>query len=647
MKSFFSRSRRMGEILLTLMFVFITAGYYYLIYIPARENEIIQRRFRTLRMIEVNMQEKFGGYISTIQNIIGRFDDPTLKISGIDSVLEEYNTNPNSVIFSKQRIDSFSITNSKKRDTILFQAQNDTSRKIDIDFSGLKVKPDSYGKTLKISYDTVFKHQDKKHTRDYKKHVRVEANINYREFLIPLLRKNIFDHYIVFNDKGDTNSNIIYEDFPSGISFNNIDSLFDTKKKVYTSKMIRIETGGEKYLAFLHPCGYNHKNDRIIAGLLKQETFDKEKRQLPESMVTTILFIALFSFLLLPVIRLALMGKKERIRFFDLFTGYFSFLLLVPVIILVFFWNKQHFLPQGESRNNSKKVLADQISRSLNNEIDSTYALLDKIDSLHSSDTILAFLDSVNVRHLNHDKNDSALAHYFDKKKGPDSFHIDKAVHNLDSHLKNDRTRYIYAEYVFWMDSTSGKEIANWAFEEDPPRGNYKDRDYFKNARDNNVISLNNNPKKNFAIEPVISRTDGKFKFVIAKKSWKNGWIVACISRLRSVMNPVLPLGYNFSITDAAGNTIFDSDSTDNLNENLLEEFKDPASFKVVLDTKTSREFRTRYEDEESNVLAQPIPGLPYFIVISENESFDSSLNTQCFSFYNSNDVFFFSFSLC
>src|SRR5207249_3420638 len=107
------------------------------------------------------------------------------------------------------------------------------------------------------------------------------------------------------------------------------------------------------------------------------------------------------------------------------------------------------------------------------------------------------------------------------------------------------------------------------------PRGNYKDRDYFKNARDNNVISLNNNPKKNFAIGQVISRTDGKFKVVIAKKSIykKKKLIVVCAARFRSVINPVLPMGYDFSITDADGNTIFDADTTDNLNENLLEEF--------------------------------------------------------------------------
>src|ERR1017187_9843885 len=95
MKSFFSINRKTVEIIFTLFLVGIAGGYYYLIYIPARENEIVQRRFRTLRSIETNIQDKFIGYISTIQNIVGRYNDPSLHTSGIDSVLEEYNTNQN------------------------------------------------------------------------------------------------------------------------------------------------------------------------------------------------------------------------------------------------------------------------------------------------------------------------------------------------------------------------------------------------------------------------------------------------------------------------------------------------------------------------------------------------------------------------
>src|SRR6185312_15845615 len=90
MKNIFSKNRRAVEIILTLVLVFIAGGYYYLIYIPARENEIIQRRFRTLRRVEVNMQQKFGVYVFTLKNFITRCNDSTINQSAIDTLLEQY-----------------------------------------------------------------------------------------------------------------------------------------------------------------------------------------------------------------------------------------------------------------------------------------------------------------------------------------------------------------------------------------------------------------------------------------------------------------------------------------------------------------------------------------------------------------------------
>jgi len=639
MKIFFSINRKTVEIILTLLLVSMAGGYYYLIYIPGRENEIIQRRFRTLRRIETNMKDKFSGYVSTIQNIVGRYNDPSLRTTGIDSVLAEYNANQHEFHISTIRIDSIT-THSHQKDTILYSARDDTAASRSKDAPGITVMASVNGRNLTILYDTVFLSPGK----NFNKHVRVRADVNYQQFVIPLLRKNVFDHYLVFSDKGDSaGSSIIYEDFPSGISFHDIDSLFQTKNTIYTSKIVTLGTGGEQYLAFLHPCGYTHKNDRIIVGLLKQDTFNKEKKQLPENVVTAILFLVLFCFLLLPVIRLILIGRNERIRFFDLFTAYSSFLLLVPVVVLLFFWNSRYFMPKSAGGADPKKVLADQISGSLFNEVDSTCSLLDSVDSWRYNDSnALAPLvrDTINVRYLG----SNTQVHYFDKKSRADSMAIDSARHFLDSLVKTYNVGDFHPDYVFWLDTKSGpelgNEIGNWAFGEDPPRGNYKDRSYFKDARDGNTIALdrdffalNHHPQKNIAFEPIISRSDGQFKFNISIQSRHPGQVAACPSRLRSVINPVLPMGYCFSITDAEGNTIFDSDTTNNLNENQLEEISDSASLRAVLTTRTSKSFTATYDDEECNVLAQPVGVLPYFIIVCENTSFESSLNTQCFSF--------------
>jgi hypothetical protein len=630
MKNFFSRNRRMVEIILTLLLVFLAGGYYYLIYIPIGENEIIERRFRTLRKTELNIADNFKGYISSIKNCLSKSHE-----SFFSDIVKGYNKSP-----EKFRINV--VTNERITGKILLDSL--TKLMNDSVYEEFKVKSESNGKKLIIHYIYYELNVEKKqksnkgNNKDSKKnktagkpgitHIVIDATIDYKEFIIPLLKKNVFEHYLVLNVFRDT-SNIVYEDFPSGFSFRNLDSIFDAKEKVYSSRIVNIETGGEKYLAFLHPCGYNNKNDRILIGLLNQDTFDSEKRKLPERMVTMIFFISIFSFLLLPVIRLALMGKKERIRILDLFAGYFSFLLFIPVIILIFFWNNKSFLSDAEIGDHSKQVLANEISRRLNAEINAAYNLVDGIDFLYANDALMEPLQTTNVRNLSGD----AQPHFFEEEERKNEKRIKAAVSNLKDYVTENDSMFKGAEYIFWMNAETGKEIANWAFGQDPPRGKYNDREYYKNVKEGNLVSLQNDPLKTFAIEPVISRIDGRFKVVLAKNSRKKGLIIASPCRFESVMGPVIPDGFSFTVIDSTGKTIFDADSTHNLNENLLEEFTNPGGLRTVLDKQISNEFRTRYEDEDYLVVAQPVGKLPYFILVFESEAYRSSLNTQCFSF--------------
>ena len=287
--------------MITLLLVLMAAGYYYLIYIPARENEIIERRFRMLQRIELNMKEKFNAYVATIRNCLSQSNDPAFL-----SIIKKYNSDPDRFIIRLVKRDTIRRTAALRVKGELSEYDSAKSLLSDSVSSSVKYVPTNNLRNI-IFQGNSFKLL----TNSTIKHVLIEGSIDYKAFVSPLLRKNIFDQYIVFNVKGDS-STVVYESFPSGISFNNIDSLFDAREKVYSSRVVHIETGGRKYLAFLHPCGYNHKNDRIVLGLYSEDAFNAEKQRMPEKMVMSLLFIALFTFLLLPFLRLLLLGKKDR-----------------------------------------------------------------------------------------------------------------------------------------------------------------------------------------------------------------------------------------------------------------------------------------------------------------------------------------------
>src|SRR5205085_5406385 len=140
--------------------------------------------------------------------------------------------------------------------------------------------------------------------------------------------------------------------------------------------------------------------------------------------------------------------------------------------ILMFFWNNKYFLPESESKDISKSILAEQISNSLTNEIKSSYSLLTQIDILYN-DKSLAGLKNVNIKNLKN-KREISIGDYSRQEEIDDSL-----IQKFKDHFNVDSIDLSNRYWAFWMDAT-GKEIANWSFGNDPPTGNYKDRDYFK-----------------------------------------------------------------------------------------------------------------------------------------------------------------------
>ena len=141
MKRFFARNKKVIEIFLTLLLVCLVAGYYYLIYIPERENEIIARRFRTLQRIEQNMREKMEGYQSTIKNCLIRADEDFFRL-----IVAGYNTDTNK--FHLSILDSGSIVSIPGKDSLYKAIVPSLDSSI---FQSSKIQAERRGRKLAIT----------------------------------------------------------------------------------------------------------------------------------------------------------------------------------------------------------------------------------------------------------------------------------------------------------------------------------------------------------------------------------------------------------------------------------------------------------------------------------------------------------------
>ena len=88
------------------------------------------------------------------------------------------------------------------------------------------------------------------------------------------------------------------------------------------------------YKMFLQPLG-NLSEVKLSSLDYWLGNFNANVRQLPEALITPILYILLSILLLFPLLKLMLMGKAERMRFVDLLFSYISLMMLCGTTILI------------------------------------------------------------------------------------------------------------------------------------------------------------------------------------------------------------------------------------------------------------------------------------------------------------------------
>ncbi|HEY2580269.1 MAG TPA: cache domain-containing protein, partial [Mucilaginibacter sp.] len=172
----------------------------------------------------------------------------------------------------------------------------------------------------------------------------------------------------------------------------------------------------------------------------------------------------------------------------------------------------------------------------------------------------------------------------------------------------------------------------NWTVENvNAPHGNFSTRDYFKRI-------INNKPywfkHYLFSLDQVTSRTTGIFTSVIAIPVKTDSAKVAAMSfDMKSLINVVMPDGYQFAIIDNNGRVLYHYLPDRNLNENLKNEFADSTKLVSSLQAKSDTSFAVEYFGKPYVIKMKPIEGLPYFMVIFEDVSYNDTRDTEVYVF--------------
>ena len=582
---FFAINKNQAAVLATLMVLIFLGALYFFIYLPNNEKRIQEQRFNALQHIDRNIHTKIENSTALLNNLLTAYQ--AAGKTGRDSLMDYITNYPTN---------NFTITtpvvNSPRQ-----KAAGKDSLTLDSTYT---ISVNNVTREISLS----FLRKDTDRDTSY---YSMGMKFSFSQFILFLLPKDVFDEYIIFS-KGRP----VYESFPAGISYVKEDSLLSAKNGFGSAGIRNQLISGTDYKMFLQPVGFDASNEWVIAGLLTSKHYQSEKTELPTQAVLLLATILLICMVAFPWLKLYQMGSKDRLTISDGVASIFISMLLMSLIFFVFFNYNVPFRPQQNKE--AKLTLANGIYQAFKTELDTAYNKLVQLDNL----VVPGSGDMVNV-------NNDAIAASGGKA----------APANINA-IK-DAVKGIQINQVFWLDKNGDGKITWTADNKNAPHGNFKLREYFKQIEEHREYQMNDAPGKGFFLDQVVSWTSGTFRSVLSMRSrlsTADSLVVAGLSfNFNSLDKVVLPTGFLFAITDNAGNVLYHSEQSRNLNENLLNVFTKSNQLKGYLDASVPGSFTTKYYGKDYAIQVKPVNGLPYFIIIFEDMVYSETRDMETYSF--------------
>lgn len=418
--------------------------------------------------------------------------------------------------------------------------------------------------------------------------VQMRFHIAISEVIQPLLRYDMFDEFIIVHD--DT---IIHETFPTGqVKYRADTLLVDVHEGGSVLNEVRtLRINGRNFRAYEVGFSLEGSKGWTLIGLRSEETFSADKHNIPRVYLFSVFILVVFTVLALPFIKSLIMSRTERLTTTDAVFSAISLGLATSVLALLLFDGYLRF----DNDNSTQEEQLHQLSR--------------KVESNLSSE-ISAITNQ--------------LKEYIDYTK----------VGNYDSDFKS--TYYPGFANLFFIDK--GGETKLDCLQ---PKTKFDVglRSYFKNIANHRYI-YNGSDTVPFAMEGIVSWREQQLRCAIAIPARMNLTIgnqvyaseaVAITARLRSVSDPVLPLGVGFAIFDKNGMAVFHSDSSRSLNENILEECENEMKLRAAVYGRTTADLNVNYSGVPYAMYVQPMDNLPYYIATFQRRAPIDSAHGEVF----------------
>jgi hypothetical protein len=415
-----------------------------------------------------------------------------------------------------------------------------------------------------------------------------------KRFFSDIIDRSIFDEYCVFSanelffktfqveaksekDYLGSLTNNLYMPENYHIFSRKKDSLL-MRSSMNTGFISKTYINYNKYYQFVYPM---RVNDQIwyIGGLISEKNYTAKKQHVEPWVLILIGILLVFTFFSFQFFKLLLLTKTERIRTMDtvlICLSISGLACIVPLLII------NLFTVTGIQMNTDRQLIE------LNNSIKS------------------GFVNELKLMY------NATLAYEKMNKDSTPALHILSSEHlSIDS---NTIKEYPYFKGLFCTSIKRGqsdKIISTW---EDVTSSRIIYRQYVRKNGEWRLPSTSGD--KRFRLESIYSNTSGDVMAVLSRPSDSWADSLFCVSSIMySLINTVLPPGFEFRIIGRDGQVWFHSDPKKNNRENFLEECENSGEIREAIHNRVSTNVLLQISPKNYRAYISPIGTIPLYLV--------------------------------
>jgi hypothetical protein len=415
----------------------------------------------------------------------------------------------------------------------------------------------------------------------------------------------------------------------SGEAKNDKDNEVTLEHLKRSSQLRTVRVAGTRYRLFSRPVqiitGKTAENvdveTWVLAGLISSDRMLRDTLTVAPQLASFLVILFILGFLSWPILKVLTMDRRERMRFFDLYLlpmSSFAVLVVLTATLASLDGNAQ--LRRDVSLR--LESLAENIDGRFTGELGDLRRQLDDYDSELKTQLVSDQVLSRKVFDTSTPKSLLAARNLLGSE-GPVAEKITRDAKGREIAklgISSPKT-YEYLTSVFWMNE-EGTQFAKANIRPANTAWVKLDhRDYFKAIADHLYWGADSD----WFFQTYRSITTGERSSALSAPSSIEGQtVVAAITgAMRSVMDPVVPLGFSFALIDDQGTVQFHSDGRRALEEDFFSEVGDSERLRAIMASRTSQHFNTRYLTRPHQLFVRPLSSGPWWIVTM----FDSEMS--------------------